>query len=216
MEKVLCQTIGALPVPDAPRQYVPRDNTAVLQQTEHVFYLQDEPKADVDLTFLQNSQLTNLERRTAKMACLILNERLRKHLREEEAGTYHVSASWSYKVYNHDSHLVINFGCNPERVQELKHKALDVLTHFVKEGVTLEEFQVEFHKQERSLEKSLQTNEFWLAALGSSITKGRDLMEIPDQLEGLGEITIENMNNWISKLFNLEYYCHTMSLPIQD
>ena len=38
-----------------------------------------------------------------------------------------------------------------------------MLTHFVKEGVTLEEFQVEFHKQERSLEKSLQTNEFgWL------------------------------------------------------
>ena len=72
MEKVLCQTIGALPVPDAPRQYVPRDNTAVLQQTEHVFYLQDEPKADVDLTFFQNLQLTNLERRTAKMACLIL------------------------------------------------------------------------------------------------------------------------------------------------
>jgi predicted Zn-dependent peptidase len=98
----------------------------------------------------------------------------------------------------------------------LKHKALDVLTQFVQEGVTVEEFQVEFHKQERSLEKSLQTNDFCLAALGASIAKGRDLMEIPDQLEGLREITLEQMNLWISKLFNLEHYCHTMSLPKLD
>ena len=31
---------------------------------------------------------------------------------------------------------MINFGCNPERVDELKVKALEVIKQFVTEGVT--------------------------------------------------------------------------------
>ena len=216
METVLCQTLGALPTVDNPPSYTSRDNTVVQQQTEHVFYFQDEPKAEVDLAFLQNAPFTDLQRRTAKLACLILNERLRKHLREEEAGTYHVSAGWDYTTYNQDCQVMINFGCNPERVDELKAKALEVVKHFVAEGVTEEEFQIEFHKQERSLEKSLQTNDFWLASLGTSITKKRELMEIPDQIEALKKITLAQMNAWIPSLYNLENYCHTMSLPKPD
>ena len=66
------------------------------------------------------------------------------------------------------------------------------------------------------LEKSLQTNDFWLASLGASITKNRDLMDIPDQLEALKEITLERMNEWIPILYRLDNYCHTMSLPKKD
>ena len=80
METVLCQTLGALPTVKI-HQSIPLETIRWFNnETEHVFYFQDEPKAEVDLAFLQNASFSDLQRRTAKMACLILNERLRKHL----------------------------------------------------------------------------------------------------------------------------------------
>ncbi len=212
MRTVLSKTLGTLP-PIKSREYQERNIHLVLEEQTHTFTLQDEPKAEIDLTFVQKREWTDLEQRTVQVAVRILNERLRKSLREEEAGTYTVSAYWMTHKYNSNTKFVINFGCNPSRVDELRLKALAVVEQFINYGISETEFAIEMNKQRRALEKSWKKNDFWLAVLKKSISKRRALNEIPDQEVSLSEITLSNLNDGLPLFFSMEYFCHTTSIP---
>ena len=212
MRSALAQTLGTLPTA-SPREYRERQVNLVLDQQDHIFNLQDEPKAEIDLTFVQRVEWTDLQKRTAQVVVRILNERLRKSLREEEAGTYTVSAYWMSHKYNGNTKFVINFGCNPSRVDELRTKALAVVQDYVENGASEMEFAIEMNKQSRALEKSWRKNDFWLSVLKKSIGKKRSIDEIPDQRKALDDISLDNLNAWLPSLLSMEYYCHTTSIP---
>ena len=214
MRKVLSQTIGALPaVP--PLENINR-GISLLQGTErHQFAVFDEPKAKVEFHFVSTKQTDKFERLECKIANMILRERLRKSLREEEAGTYHVHSSWAYDRYIEEIHFYVSFGCNPERVSELEGKARAVIERFVTQGVTSDEVELERGKMLRFHEQSIEKNNFWQTRMVIAQITKTDVMEIPDQLQLIQALEVHSMNDAICKFYPIAECCTIVGLPLQ-
>ena len=55
------------------------------------------------------------------------------------------------------------------------------------------------NKLDMKTEKSIKRNNYWQSRMSVSIRAGRDLMEIPDQLASIHDLTLERMNDCIHK-----------------
>jgi zinc protease len=210
---VLVQTLGALPPVAQPSIFNDRGIRLIEETVRHEFRVFDEPKAEVELHFVSTQECGREERYEAKIASLILQERLRKSLREQEAGTYHVYVEWKHNRHTKQVHFDVIFGCSPDRAAELETKALTIVRQFVEEGVSHEEVELEKGKMLRAYEKNIKNNEYWHARMVLSLQHGQDLMDIPDQLSSMLGLTSENMNASIRKLYSLESQCTIVGLP---
>jgi len=210
---VLAQTLGALPPVEQASVFNDRGIRLIEETGRHEFRVFDEPKAEVELHFVSTQECDREERYEAKIASLILQERLRKSLREQEAGTYHVYVGWKHNRHTKQVHFDVIFGCSPERVKELETKALTIVHQFVEEGASHEEVELEKGKMLRAYEKNIKKNEYWKARMVLSLQHGHDLMDIPDQLASMLGLTAEKMNLSIHKLYNLEAQCTIIGLP---
>lgn len=214
MQSILSQTLGALPSVE-PSKFKDR-GIRLLEATErHEIKVFDEPKGDVSFHFIQTKACDSKQRYEARILTTILQERLRKSLREKEAGTYHVSVDWSYNRHTEQSHFDVSFGCNPDRVTELESKALTIITQFVENGITAEELELERGKMLRAYEKSIKKNGYWQNRMRVSICAGRDLMELPDQLASIQDLSLERMNACIREFYCLDNRLTIVGLPVE-
>ena len=214
MQEVLSQTLGALP-PVEPSTFIDR-GIRLLEATErHEIKVFDEPKGSVSLYFVQTKSCGAKQRYQARILTTILQERLRKSLREKEAGTYHVSVDWNYNRHTEQSHFDVSFGCNPDRVSELETKALAIITQFVEEGITAAELELERGKMLRAYEKSIKKNGHWQNRMRVSICAGRDLMDLPNQLASIHELSLERMNECIREYYCLDNRLTIVGLPVE-
>ena len=212
MRDVLSQTLGACP---------PAENFGVQDRgirlledsVRHDIPVFDEPKGEVEFHFVHTKSCDSKQRYEARILTRVLQERLRKALREKEAGTYHVGAKWNYNRYTEQIHFDVGFGCSPERVTELESKALAIIETFVSEGITSEELELERGKMLRAYEKSIKRNNYWQSRMSVSIRAGRDLMEIPNQLESIHELTLDRMNDCIREFYRLDNCVVIIGLP---
>ena len=173
----------------------------------------DEPKGEVEFHFIHTKPCDTKQRYEARILTSILQERLRKSLREKEAGTYHVGAKWKYNRHTDQIHFDVGFGCSPERIAELETKALAIIETFVSDGITTEELELERGKMLRAYEKSIKRNNYWQNRMNVSIRAGRDLMEIPDQLASIHELTLDRMNDCIREFYRLDNCVVIIGLP---
>ena len=65
----------------------------------------------------------------------------------------------------------------------------------------------------RAYEKSIKRNNYWQSRMSVSIRAGRDLMEIPDQLESIHELTLDRMNDCIREFYRLDNCVVIIGLP---
>ena len=215
MLDVLSQTLGALPATEG-NGVQDRGVRLVEDCGRHELRVFDEPKGEVGFHFVHTKLCDSTRQYEGRLLTKILQERLRKSLREQEAGTYHVSANWGYNRYTHQIHFQVGFGCSPERVQELEGKALSIIQSFVSDGITGEELELERGKMLRAYEKSMKKNGHWLARMSKSLQVGRDLMEIPDQLSAINRLTVEGMNDCLKEFYCLQNQTVIVGLPLED
>lgn len=209
---VLSQTLGAFRSVEA-SGFQDRGIRLLEDSVRHEVNVFDEPKAEVEFHFVHTKPCDTKQRYEARILTSILQERLRKSLREKEAGTYHVGAKWNYNRYTEQIHFDVGFGCSPERVTELEAKALVIIEAFASEGITSEELELERGKMLRAYEKSIKRNNYWQSRMSVSIRSGRDLMEMPDQLASIHELTLDRMNNCIREFYRLDNCVVIIGLP---
>ncbi|MFA6234591.1 MAG: insulinase family protein, partial [Bacteroidota bacterium] len=144
----------------------------------------------------------------------LLTIKLREAIREEKGGTYGVAVRASADRYPEQEYsLLVNFGTDPERVDELLGTLRDVLKD-TRDNLTTE---VNLNKikelQRRERETSIKENSFWLGRLQASLTNNDPLNEWLDYDTRIDGLTLEALQSSAQKYINLDNYVQVVLYP---
>jgi zinc protease len=138
-----------------------------------------EPKAQVVQLFTGPFEQGWLQRHRLQSLVEVLEDRLRKRVREELGGTYGVSVSsgTSFEPVQEYT-LRISFACDPERVDDLRAAVREELERIRETPVDDQEIRTVQETQRRGRETSLEQNGFWSSVLGFVFEHDLDPLEI--------------------------------------
>jgi zinc protease len=139
---------------------------------------------------------------------LLLDTRLRNLLREELSGTYGVAVNASYeKIPREEYSFMINFGCNPQRTDELVKALLKEIEALKTKGPTDKEVGDAREALFREYETGMKQNNWLLTQVYYRYQLGEDLKELfslGDFLKTLSAASIQeaartylNTNNYV-------------------
>lgn len=144
---------------------------------------------------------------TSEFASL-LNIRLRESIREEKGGSYGVGAFGGISGHSNRSYLFeINFGCKPEREDELKDEVLSQLKNLQQNQVSddyIEKLQ-ETLKREREI--NLRNNNWWITRITNELVYEIEPLWVSSDIEKIVNwISPEIMMEQAKKYLNTENY----------
>ncbi|MES2604787.1 MAG: insulinase family protein, partial [Pseudomonadota bacterium] len=110
---------------------------------------------------------------------------------------------------------VINFGSDPERVEELRNTLFAEIEKLKTEGPTETEVANVREALLRSHESSLKQNGAWMSALSFSFTSGinpgaGDFLNYPSSVEG---VTVDSVRAAIGQYFNRDNHVMVTLMP---
>jgi len=144
----------------------------------------------------------------------MLRIRLREIVREDLSGTYGVSVSGSMSRYpREDYKIIISFGCDPDRVDELTQTIFAQIDTFQQQGPGLDLIQKIRKTQLQQYEKSLKENTFWLNTLYRSYYYESDLLNILNYPQFVNQLSVEKIKDTAQKYFDRENYIQVVLIP---
>lgn len=143
-----------------------------------------------------------------------LNIRLRELIREDKSGTYGVGVRGSFQKIPYENYMLsINFGCSPERTDELINEIFTELKRLQKEEPADSYIVKIIESKLKSYEKNLKENGYWAGKLYNIYWNNKNqnsIFEYPDMVETLRPEKIKEMAN---KYINFENYVQVVSYP---
>lgn len=140
--------------------------------------------------------------------------KLREVLREDLSGTYGVRVNSSINRDPQENYRIdINFGCNPDRVEELSRMVLQQVDSLRSYGTTDVYINKVKESQTRKRETDLKENGFWLNQLVYLYSNELDptlVLRIPDFIDGLSTAAVQVT---AQKYFNPQNYIRMVLLP---
>lgn len=143
-----------------------------------------------------------------------LSIRLREVLREEKGGTYHVSV-WPMMRHRpvERAQLVIAFGCDPQRVEELIEAVRGVVDEVVAEPLEERYVTTVRETQRNRREVDLKQNSFWNSVLPFYDWHGEDPRTLNDFEEYVSSLTAEQIRETAEKYFGVPHRAVFVLLP---
>ena len=138
-----------------------------------------EPKSRAELVYSGPFQYNQEQRVAIRAMAQVLEIRLRESLREDLGGTYSVSASAGYtKRPREEYSIAIQFGCSPDRTDELIKSVYKEIDQLKANGPT--DKQVADVKETflRDQETNMKQNGYLLAQLGGRYQYGEDVTSL--------------------------------------
>ena len=133
----------------------------------------------------------------------VLGIRLREQLREEKGGVYNVSAYSSYDKYPvEECYVVVTFGCDPNRVEELKADTKMIVKELQSELISDENMQKIKETQRRDFELALKDNRTWSSWIYNSLWYGESLSDIDNYLTVVDKLNKEDIKKAAKKYLN--------------
>ncbi len=133
----------------------------------------------------------------------VLGIRLREQLREEKGGVYNVSAFSSFDKYPHEeSYIIVTFGCDPNRVEELKADTKMIVEELQRDLISDENMQKIKETQRRDFELAQKDNNTWSAWIYNSLWYGEDLTSIDNYIKVVEKLSKEDIRNAAKKYLN--------------
>jgi zinc protease len=163
-------------LPSIKRNEIWRDvNVQYAQGVEKTVYKGIEPKSYVQIVYNGQFNYTPGNRWEMESMRDVMNIKLREVIREEKGGTYGVSVNVGTEHYPMQKYTVmIWFGCNPDRVEELTktvYEQIDSLKNFGPKDIYITKVK---ETQKRTNETSLKENRYWMTSLYSYYFNGED------------------------------------------
>jgi zinc protease len=144
----------------------------------------------------------------------VLRMRLREQVREEKSGTYGVQVMGAPDRYPRGEYrIVINFGCNPDRVEELTATTMSVLREIIEKGVPKDYIDKTQEIQRRERETNLKENRYWLGRLQQAYYFGEDPREILQYETMVNGLTPEAVQRAAARYLDLNHYARFVLLP---
>jgi zinc protease len=144
----------------------------------------------------------------------LLNIKLREEIREEKGGTYGVGVRATMtRIPRQEYTVMVQFGCNPSRVDELSKTAMDVLKKVLNEQPANEDVAKikELNKRER--ETNLKENNWWIGRLQAIYANGDDVHEINAFNEQVEKLSAGILHETAAKYLHLDNYVHVVLYP---
>ncbi len=216
-EPLVSRWIATLPSAEGGETFVDIGKVPADGVLESVVHKGIDPKARVKMRISGTFDSTPQSRHDLRMLGSLLAMRMREELREELGGVYSVRASTSnYFAPRQEYAINIDFGCDPERVDELTAAAFAVL-HELKDGAVDASYAERIAEtQRRSTQTDLRRNGYWSSAVRGNRERGED----PSSLAlywGLHEtVTAESLHASAEAWSDLERYVKVVLLPAAD
>ncbi len=175
-----------------------------------------EPKSQVRIMFGGPFQWSQENRYLFNALNDVMTIKLREELRDEKGGTYGVSVGGSVaRDPKQQYQLGINFGCAPERVDELIKATFAEIDSVRRFGVTDGYIEKVKETQKREHETRLKQNRFWLSNLQFYYDYNDDprkILRYPKLVEGLKASDIQEA---AKKYFDLKNYVKVVLMPAE-
>jgi zinc protease len=173
-----------------------------------------EPKSMTAIAFTGPFQYDVAHRNAIRALGTVMDTRLRNALREDRGGTYGVSINPSYsRIPRQEYTITINFGTDPERMEELSKVVFDEIARIKNEGPTEDEVRNVIESELRSFETSSEKNGWWLTQLAYRYQAGEDPGGLLTFRDTLQELTAEVIHKAARAYLNTENYVRVTLLP---
>ncbi len=165
-----------------------------------------EPKATNQVTFFTTGlPIDELDMHRARAAASILNEHLRKRLRELMGGTYGASARFDNLAPQPGyATMTVSFGCDPARVDTMLAATLAEIADLRENGPSAEDVQKDQEIERRELEVALEQNGMWTGSILTSLQFGIDPRRIAHRRERIDLLNRDNLRETFRKYFPLD------------
>ncbi|MBI5646505.1 MAG: insulinase family protein [Ignavibacteriae bacterium] len=171
--------IGALPVTHRVENWKDVGPRMPEEKLEKTVYKGLEKKCMVVMMFNGPFEWTYQNRYDLVSLQELLNIKLREEIREEKGGTYGVGVNARpMKTPRSEYVITIQFGCDPDRAEELMNTVYSVMKKVIDGGASAEDVQKIQEIQRREREKALKENSFWLERLKQDFWLGEDPAQV--------------------------------------
>ncbi len=176
-----------------------------------------EQQAEVQVMFSGEAPWSlDTERKVGAMR-EILQIKLRETLREELGGTYGTSISSNFdRVPFQQYMIVIGFGCDPDRADELVSRLFDEINLLRTQNVDQEYLDKVKETVLNGFEQNLQSNNYWVGNVAFFDRAGIDVNTLPTGLrEFYDTITVDDIRETAQQFFDMDRYAKVVRLPQQ-
>ncbi len=176
-----------------------------------------EPKSSVRIIFSGPFEWQRIERYNLNSLIQIMRIKLRETLREDKGGTYGVGIWPNIAHYPQSEYKInINFGCAPDRVDDLVQAVFDEIEALQQEKIEALYMTKVKEIQRRKRETDLKENKFWLNILRSYHEHDQDLKLILRYDELIDNLTDEDIQKAANKYLNPGNYLKVVLYPEEE
>ena len=176
-----------------------------------------EPQSQAAIVFTGPFEYTQASRNAIRAMGLVLQTRLRGTVREDLGGTYSIQASPAYdKIPEPAYSVTINFGADPERVEELVNVIFQEIATLKKEGITADELRDAKEAMYRDFETGIRKNRWLLTQLYYRYWEGEDLESLFDYPKSLENLTEEKIQNAANTYLDKSNLVQVILIPEKD
>ncbi len=143
-----------------------------------------------------------------------LDIRMREVIREDAGGAYSVGAGgWRWRRPEEWAFMQVAFGLSPDRVEELRTLALEVIEE-VRTTAPTENYLERIKAQQRDTwEQSVRENGYWLSTIAFFVEHGRNLADISDFPALLDSLTADDILDSARRYLDPERRIEVLLLP---
>jgi zinc protease len=154
-----------------------------------------EPKSEAAIVFSGPFEWDQTHRVAIRAMAEVLQTRLLEIIREELGGTYSITASQSYqKIPNPVYSITIQFGCSPQRTDDLIKRVFQEIEQFKTNGPTEKQVNDEKEALLREFETNSKLNNYLLSQITQKYQVGEDpaeLWKIPEYYQKIDAAMIQ-------------------------
>lgn len=163
-------------------------------------YKGKEPKSSVYLNIGGEFEFNSANRHLMNSLISVLNIRLREELREEKGGVYGVGVFPQMTKYPKPTYsVIVSFGCDPERVEELVTAVKDVMKELQTTLPSDDNMTKTTETQKRSYESDMKENGYWLNNLVNYDMNGENPNDMMNYLNQVNKLTKQDIQNAAKK-----------------
>jgi zinc protease len=176
-----------------------------------------EPQSQAAIVFTGPFEYTQPNRNAIRAMEMVLETRLRNIIREDLGGTYNIQVISSYdKIPEPAYSVAINFGADPDRVEDLITVIYQEIEALKKNGVTADELRDVKEAMYRDFETGIKKNSWLLTQLYYRYLEGEDLKSLFDYPKSLENMTTEGIQYAAKTYLDRKNYVQVILFPEKE
>ena len=206
--------IGGIPGHEQHEKWGNQDYQPPQQVLEKSLYMGKDPKSINTIVFNGPFDWSFENVRTGLFVTDILEIKLRERIREAKSGTYSIGVSGRfYHIPRPRFEVLIQFTCDPQRVDELTKEVFGQIDSLVQFGPQEKELQKVREQYLKDYEEGLKQNGFWRSRLNYSLFHQIPFNHVLQMDDIYRSITLQQARQMAKHLFNNRPYLKAVLYP---